>query len=50
MKRVELVVERDDMNSTRFDEVREWGNTGCLEEGVVSMLGWWRRKLKRALM
>ena len=38
MKRVDVVVEREEMNSTKFDGVKEWGNAGCLGLGVsVSM-------------
>jgi hypothetical protein len=33
MKRVEVVVEREEMNSTKFDGVEEWGRAGCLGEG-----------------
>jgi hypothetical protein len=42
MKRAELVVEREEMNSTRFDGVKEWGSAGCLgkAEWFVNMLGW----------
>jgi hypothetical protein len=33
MKRVEVVVEREEMNSTKFDGVKEWGRAGCLGKG-----------------
>src|SRR6266566_6322472 len=33
MKRVEVVVEREEMNSTKFDGVKEWGSAGCLGLG-----------------
>ena len=33
MKRVEVVVEREEMNSTKFDGVEEWGRAGCLGKG-----------------
>jgi hypothetical protein len=33
MKRVEVVVEREEMNSTKFDGVKEWGRAGCLGLG-----------------
>ena len=39
MKRVEVVVEREEMNSTRFDGVKEWGSAGCLELGEGKRLG-----------
>jgi hypothetical protein len=45
MKRVEVVVEREEMNSTKFDGVKEWGRAGSLGKGrgaislSVSMTG-----------
>ena len=33
MKRVEVVVEREEINSTKFDGVKEWGSAGCLGKG-----------------
>lgn len=46
MKRVEVVAEREEMNSTRFDGVREWGSAGCLGKGEASgsMLGGGKKK------
>jgi hypothetical protein len=34
MKRVEVVVEREEVNSTKFDGVKELGSAGCLGLGV----------------
>lgn len=33
MKRVEVVVEREETNSTKFDGVKEWGSAGCFGKG-----------------
>jgi len=39
MKRVDVVVEREEMNSTTFDGVREWGSAGCSGKGRRSVSG-----------
>jgi len=45
MKRVEVVVEREEINSTKFDGVKEWGCAGCLGLGEGKGLGKGRRSV-----